>query len=764
MDRSKMRFHKINPLLSMKGRLLIFAFSISLIPVITITTVYYLSARNTIKGQIFRQLRVLAESKKQHILSFMEGNDTRTKNFSSDGYIRSKFEIIVNGRTFQQHAVTHLNKYLSKNKKPLYHHLVAIILIDQYGKVISSTHENIIGMSMSGLDIFKQGLRKSYGDTAIGQPHYSSYLNSSCIFISAPIFSRQGKPIGVLINAYDLASLVEITTNRVEMEETGEVYLINKNKTLLTESRFIKNASLRQIINTEPVRKIMKGKKETVGIYKDYRGVPVVGASLYIPKYDWILLAEIDKAEVFAPLKMLGIIALIFGVTGIVAVMSIGIIFAVSTSKPIQDLMNATERFADGELDYRVKISHKDEIGNLSMSFNTMAGELARKIAEHTQIESELIEEIAERKRIENELRKLYNAVEQSPCTIVITDTKGSIEYANPKFYKTTGYTPKETIGQNPRILKSGEKPPEEYKHLWDTIISGEEWRGEFHNKRKNGELYWEYASISPIRNSEGVIAYFLAVKEDITERKRAEDELREQRDNLEILTNQLAASNKELEAFCYSVSHDLRAPLRSINGFCKAMMEDHSDTLDEQGKNYLQRVSAASQRMGQLIDDLLNLSRITRSEIQQKRVNLSILVENILMELREKQPERQIECIITKGLYSHGDSQLLRIALENLLNNAWKFTRKNTYARIEFGSTQQNGKQTYFIRDNGAGFDMAYTNKLFGAFQRLHSAIEFEGTGIGLATVQRVIHRHGGQIWAEGEVNKGAAFYFTLP
>ncbi|MDN3512192.1 MAG: PAS domain S-box protein [Candidatus Jettenia sp.] len=764
MDRSKIKFHKINPLLSIKGRLLVFAFSISLIPIITITTVYYLSARNTIKKQIFRQLRVLAESKKQHILSFMEGNDTRTKNFSSDGYVRSKFEIIVNGRTFQQHAVTRLNKYLSKNKKPLYHHLVAIILIDQYGKIVSSTHENIIGMNMSDMDIFKQGVRKSYGDTTIGQPHYSSYLNSSCIFISAPIFSRQGKPIGMLINAYDLASLFEITTNRVEMEETGEVYLINKDKTLLTESRFIKNAPLRQVINTEPVRKIIKGKKETVGIYKDYRGVSVVGASLYIPKYDWILLAEIDKAEVFAPLKMLGIIALIFGVTGIVAVTSIGIIFAVSTSKPIQDLMNATERFTDGELDYRVKISHKDEIGNLAMSFNTMAGELARKIAEHTQIERELIEEITERKRIENELRKLYNAVEQSPCTIVITDTKGSIEYANPKFYKTTGYTPKETIGQNPRILKSGDKPPEEYKHLWDTIISGEEWRGEFHNKRKNGELYWEYASISPIRNSEGVIAYFLAVKEDITERKRAEDELRKQRDNLERLTNQLAASNKELEAFCYSVSHDLRAPLRSINGFCKAIMEDHSDTLDEQGKNYLQRVSAASQRMGQLIDDLLNLSRITRSEIQQKRVNLSILVENILMELREKQPERQIECIITKGLCSHGDSQLLRIALENLLNNAWKFTRKNIYARIEFGSTQQNGKQTYFIRDNGAGFDMAYTNKLFGAFQRLHSAIEFEGTGIGLATVQRVIHRHGGQIWAEGEVNKGATFYFTLP
>jgi PAS domain S-box-containing protein len=374
-----------------------------------------------------------------------------------------------------------------------------------------------------------------------------------------------------------------------------------------------------------------------------------------------------------------------------------------------------------------------------------------------------IIREITERKRMEEALRKLSNAIEQSPCSIVITDTKGNIEYVNPKFCKITGYTQEEAIGQNPRVLKSDAKPPEEYKCLWDTITSGREWEGEFYNKKKTGELYWEFASISPIRNPEGVITHFVAVKEDITERKRAEDELRKQRDHLENLTRQLTASNKELEAFCYSVSHDLRAPLRSINGFSKALMEDCSDKLDSQGKNYLQRVMAASQYMGQLIDDLLNLSRITRSEARCKTVDLSALAKKIVTELREAQPERQAEFVIHERLIANGDPQLLRIALMNLLSNAWKFTRNRPCARIELGVTRHDEKPVYFVRDNGVGFDMAFVNKLFGAFQRLHATSEYEGTGIGLATVQRIINRHGGQIWAEGAVDQGATFYFTI-
>jgi light-regulated signal transduction histidine kinase (bacteriophytochrome) len=206
-----------------------------------------------------------------------------------------------------------------------------------------------------------------------------------------------------------------------------------------------------------------------------------------------------------------------------------------------------------------------------------------------------------------------------------------------------------------------------------------------------------------------------------------------------------------------------LRAPLRAIDGFSQALLEDYLQQLDEGGQDYLQRVRAATQRMGQLIDDMLNLARITRSELHHQPVNLSALVATVAWELRQTQLDRQVEFVITPGVTVKGDPHLLQIALENLINNAWKFTQKQSQAIIEFGVIQHNSQLTYFVRDNGVGFDMAYANKLFAPFQRLHPRHEFEGTGIGLATVQRIIQRHGGRVWVEATVEQGATFYFTL-
>jgi len=243
----------------------------------------------------------------------------------------------------------------------------------------------------------------------------------------------------------------------------------------------------------------------------------------------------------------------------------------------------------------------------------------------------------------------------------------------------------------------------------------------------------------------------------------KKEEELIKSHEDLKQRATELAAVNKELEAFNYSVSHDLRSPLRSINGFSQALLEDYAYKLDAQGKDYLQRVRAASQTMAQLIDDLLDLSRITRSKIHRGTVNLSVLAQAVTAELAKMEPERQVEFVIAGRLMVKGDERLLKIVLENLLGNAWKFTGNNPKAKIEFGVTQVDDRSAYFVRDNGAGFDMAYANKLFGAFQRLHAPSEFSGSGIGLATVQRIIHRHGGHVWAEGAVGQGATFYFTL-
>jgi signal transduction histidine kinase len=227
--------------------------------------------------------------------------------------------------------------------------------------------------------------------------------------------------------------------------------------------------------------------------------------------------------------------------------------------------------------------------------------------------------------------------------------------------------------------------------------------------------------------------------------------------------TRQLESVNKELESFCYSVSHDLRSPIRTINGFCQALVEDYSEQLGDDGRDYLQRIQQATLRMDSLIQNLLRLSRLSRGEFCQESVDLSALARDIIGELQQNNPDYPITCIIEPQVYGHGDVNLLRIAMENLLVNAWKFTSKTDSPRIEFGMTQTGGQPVYHVIDNGAGFDMAYADQLFGTFQRLHSANEFPGTGIGLATVQRIIHRHNGRIWAEGAVNHGATFYFTL-
>lgn len=356
---------------------------------------------------------------------------------------------------------------------------------------------------------------------------------------------------------------------------------------------------------------------------------------------------------------------------------------------------------------------------------------------------------------IERAREQLQAILDATTAVIYLKDSDGRYLFVNRQFQRVLGVSREQAIGK-----LDIETLPAAVAQVFldnDRQVLQERVPQELEETIPERDGPHTYISLKvPLLDVSGAAYAICSVATDITERKRADEALRRAKEAVE-------DANRELESFSYSVAHDLRAPLRSIDGFSQALLEEHAAQLDDQGKKYLRYVRESAQRMALLIDDLLSLSRVTRSEIQLARVDLSALARSIAERLRRSEPRRQVEFIINDDVSVDGDVRLLGIALENLLGNAWKFTSKRDCARIEFGQMRKDGRSLSFIRDNGAGFDMAHVGQLFGVFQRLHSSREFEGTGIGLATVQRIIRRHGGRIWAEGAVDRGATFYFTL-
>lgn len=373
--------------------------------------------------------------------------------------------------------------------------------------------------------------------------------------------------------------------------------------------------------------------------------------------------------------------------------------------------------------------------------------------------------DITERRRAQEALREQAEILHLAP--VFIRDLNDRLLFWTLGAEHMYGWKPEEALGKDPRVLLQTEfsQPLEE---IQATVFAKGHWEGEFIHTRRDGGRIVVSSRWLLHRDLNDEPRAILEVNNDITERKRAEGEVRRLNEELEQRvaerTMQLQAANEELETFSYSVSHDLRAPLRHINGFSQALLEDYADKLDEEGKGYLQEVRRATQQMAQLIDDLLKLSRVMRTEMHRDVVDLSKLAHEALADLRKRDTERTVRVEIEDKLLTRGDKRLLQIMVGNLLGNAWKFTSKRENAEIYFGKETENGESCFFMRDNGAGFDMNYIHKLFDAFGRLHSASEYEGTGIGLATVQRIVHRHGGHIRGEGAVDLGATFYVSLP
>ncbi len=397
------------------------------------------------------------------------------------------------------------------------------------------------------------------------------------------------------------------------------------------------------------------------------------------------------------------------------------------------------------------------------------AGELILDDNGNPKSLSGIVQDITERKRTEETLLIQSAAMDNAANAIVITDVQGTVIYANPAHEKLTGYFSHEAVGKNPRdLVKSGVQDAGFYRKMWNEILAGRVWHGEMKNRRKDGSLYDEEMTIAPVTGPDGDIRHFVAIKQDITERKKTQARLVELHDGLERMvaerTADLEKANRELESFSYTVSHDLRAPLRHINGFLEMFRREAVGSLSGKALHYMEVIDDATRHMGQLIDDLLAFSRMGRTDIALRDVQMEMLLNEVLKEFADDIERRGITVTRSPLPSVAGDTAMLRLVLANLVSNAVKFTQMTAMPSIEIGSDSKDGEHLFYVRDNGAGFDMRYAGKLFGVFQRLHAEKDYKGTGIGLATVQMIVQRHGGRVWAEGETGKGACFYFTLP
>ena len=442
----------------------------------------------------------------------------------------------------------------------------------------------------------------------------------------------------------------------------------------------------------------------------DHRGIKVLGDVYPVPNSPWIVVTKVDIDEFYHPVFIFAI--WIFVITFLIILITTLIVWTQQLKESKRERNLAVEKLRASE-----------------EGFRTLA--------------------------------------ESIPQMVGITRADGMNIYFNQRWTEYTGLTMDEgndTGWNTPYHPDDSQRAMDAWLH---SVKTGEKFDLECRLKKYNGEYHWFVIKAEPLRDSLGDIIKWYITFTNIDHPKQIEKEIKKLNEELEHRVNertaQLQTANKELEAFSYSVSHDLRAPLHNINGWSMTLLEHSYDQLDTQGRKCLDHVRSETLRMSNLIDALLNLSRVSRAELKKVNVDLTILANDITSRLLEP-TDRRIVINIQQGVFTFGDPALLEIVLTNLLNNAYKFTGKQPLAQIEFGQSMIDEKQTFWVRDNGAGFDMAYSKKLFGAFQRMHKQSDFPGTGIGLATVQRIIHRHNGHIWAESKINMGTTFYFTIP
>jgi len=647
----------------------------------------------------------------------------------------------------------------------------SVYMLEPYDLQIKLSHQNL-----AFTDWYKKLM--STGKTVISDLHISPATQRPTVVIATPVRNSTGKIIGIWTGALKLQQFSELGRSEFEKKRPVHYGYITDSRGLIIAHQ----ANLRYVeeqtdfSSVPPVRATLSGQRGATQFIDPIEREEKLGAYLPLSGSGWAVVYVVPTTIAFAPMNELAR-NIILTAAGLAALLGfVSLIIVRQIVRPLGQLTAAAATIGSGNFTQRIELRTDDEIGKLSEEFNRMATALSNKetqLREYTtQLETsnkELETEIAERKRTEETLRqseeKYRTLVTNIPDITWTTDSEGNTTFISPSVVNVYGYTSEDIYADHELWL--GRIHPDEIDRVMKAFqalfTENKKFDIEYRVQRKDGFWVWLHDRSMNTYEKEGK-RYADGVFSDITERKRAEEEINKLNEELKRNIVQLEAANKELEAFSYSVSHDLRAPLRAIDGFSRVMLEDYTDKLDDEGKRYLNIIGSNTKKMGQLIDDLLVFSRLGRQEIRVSEMDMGKLAKAVSEELKLAVPERKVGFNINKLPPSHGDQAMIRQVFVNLLSNAVKFTRPKERAVIEVDGRSEGNENICYVKDNGVGFDMQYVNKLFGVFQRLHSSEEFEGTGVGLAIVQRIIHRHGGRVWAEGKVNGGATFYFTLP
>ncbi|MBT0892446.1 PAS domain S-box protein [Geobacter hydrogenophilus] len=651
----------------------------------------------------------------------------------------------------------------------------SVYLVDRHGRVVdvafapnvSASPRVYVGMDLSNLPVLRETINR--GRISRSTVFLSPATGDPAVMFAAP--AGEGTVVGT-VGLRVLSRIAE----QVKPDDDGSVIIVSRLGKIIGHHDYTLVQRQTDLGGMEIVRAGVAGRVGTYTYTVD--GVERLGSVVRMPETGWLVIVEVPLAKALAPVKRIESIFWFGAVSTILLAILLALCGRAVVLRPLTALVASAREIARGNYAFVPPPPSFREVDELVDSFSAMTDavrgrerDLRDRNEELAMTEEELRQQIDEYQTSQDHLgeseERYRLLVESSPDAIVI-HCEGRYVFANPAALLLYG------ANHSDQLVG---RPITDFVHPDSREVVAERIKSLYAERkpvplceqrifRLDGTVVdVDVIGIPFTFNGQPAVQVVLR---DITRRKLAEERIRRLNEELEQRVNErtllLETANRELESFSYSVSHDLRAPLRHIDGFSAALMEDCGASLPEAAMPYLEKIKNASRRMGQLIDDLLDLSRVSRSAMRRESVDLSRMVRELAREYKESQPDRRVEFEIADGIVAKGDPTLLRVALANLMDNAWKYTGKKESSHIRFGETVIDGERVIYVSDDGAGFDMRYIDKLFGPFQRLHRADEFEGTGIGLATVQRIAQRHGGRVWARGEEGEGATFYLALP